>query len=74
MPRPLDELPPLLDELGAASPVIGDRLDDVDVAGLEKAPANDDDVVVVVVEVFAGATVLDVVEFVVEFRAAESLV
>ena len=70
MPRPLDELPPVVDEPGAATPDSADRPDDVDVVGLEKAPANDDDVVVVVVEVFAGATVLDVVEF----RVVDSLV
>ena len=74
IPRPPDELPPVPDEPGAATPAIGERLDDVDVVGLEKAPANDDDVVVVVAEVFAGATVLDVVEVVVEFRVMESLV
>ena len=71
MPRPPDELPPALDEPGAATPDSADRPDDVDVVGLEKAPANDDDVVVVVVEVFAGVSaVLDVIEF----KAVESLV
>jgi hypothetical protein len=69
IPRPLLELDPLLDEPGAATPDSVDRPDDVDVVGLERAPANDNDVVVVVVEPPAGATVLDVVEF----RAVESL-
>jgi hypothetical protein len=70
MPRPPDELPPVPDEPGAATPDSADRPDAVDVVGLERVPAAESDVVVVVVELFAGATVLDVVEF----RAVESLV
>ena len=59
-PRPLDEPPPWLDELGAATPEREEKLDDVDVVGLENAPPSETDEVVVVVDVFAGA-VLDVV-------------
>jgi hypothetical protein len=62
-PRPVVELPPLLDEPGAATPDSADRPDDEDCVGLDKAPTAENDVVVVVVEVFAGATVLVVVEF-----------
>ena len=68
-PRPVDELPPWLDELGAATPDREEKLDDVDVVGLENALPSDSDVVVVVVDVF-GVTALDVVEF----RTVESLV
>ena len=67
-PRPLDLLPPWLDELGAASPDRDEKLDDVDVVGLENAPPSETDEVVVVVEVFAGAVLV-----VVEFTTAESL-
>jgi hypothetical protein len=63
IPRPPVELPPLLDEPGAATPDSADRPDDEDCVGLDKAPTAESDVVVVVVEVFAGATVLVVVEF-----------
>jgi hypothetical protein len=68
IPRPLDELPPWLDELGAATPDREEKLDDVDVVGLENALPTDSDVVVVVVDVFAGA-----VPTVVEFTTVESL-
>jgi hypothetical protein len=63
IPRPPVEFPPLLDEPGAATPDSADRPDDEDCVGLDKAPTAESDVVVVVVEVFAGATVLVVVEF-----------
>jgi hypothetical protein len=62
IPRPPVELPPLLDEPEAATPDSADRPDDEDCVGLDKAPTAESDVVVVV-EVFAGATVLVVVEF-----------
>jgi hypothetical protein len=71
MPRPVDELPPVLDELGAANPDRDEKLDDVDVVGLDRLPASDSDVVVVVVlelDVFAGAVLV-----VVELTAVESL-
>jgi hypothetical protein len=67
-PRPLDLLPPWLDELGAATPDRDEKLDDVDVVGLENAPPSESDVVVVVVDVF-GITVSDV-----DFSTVESLV
>jgi hypothetical protein len=63
IPRPPVEFPPLLDEPGAATPESADRPDDEDCVGLDKAPTAESDVVVVVVEVIAGATVLVVVEF-----------
>jgi hypothetical protein len=63
IPRPPAELPPLLDEPGAATPDSADRPDDEDCVGLDKAPTAESDVVVVVVEVFAGVTVLVVAEF-----------
>ena len=70
IPRPLlGAFPPVVDERPAATPDSADRPDDVDVVGLERAPANESDVVEVV-EVFAGAVVLDVVVF----RVVESLV
>ena len=63
-PRPLVELPPVLDELGAATPPSADALDNVEELGLETAPASESDVVgvVVVVEDFVGATPLVVPE------------
>ena len=67
-PRPLDLLPPWLDELGAATPDRDEKLDDVDVVGLENALPSDSDVVVVVVDDFAGA-----VPVVVDFTPVESL-
>ena len=63
-PRPLVvELLPELDEPGAASPDNGVGLDEVKGVGLDAAPTNERDVVgaVVVVDVFAGATVFDAV-------------
>ena len=57
MPRPLVEVPPE-EELGAATADSGVGLDNVDEVGLETGPARESDVVVVVVEVGAGATVL----------------
>jgi hypothetical protein len=62
IPRPVDELlPPELDELGAATADSEPAVPDV---GLESAPASDSDVVgaVVLVEVFAGATAVELVE------------
>jgi hypothetical protein len=64
----VDELPPWLDELGAATPDRDEKLDDVDIVGLENALPSDSDVVVVVVDVFAGA-----VPVVVVFKPVESL-
>ena len=60
-----------LDELGTATPDRDDGPDNVEEAGLERAPANEKDVegVVVVIADFAGATVLDVAEL----RAVASL-
>jgi hypothetical protein len=63
IPLPPVELPPLLDEPGAATPESADRPDDEDCVGLKRVPTAESDVVVVVVEVFAGATVLVVGEF-----------
>ena len=64
-PRPLLEDAPVEeeDELAAARP---EMLDEVDEVGLDSVPTNDRDVVgtvAVVMEVFAGVMVLDVVEF-----------
>ncbi len=69
IPRPSVEFPPALDEPGTASPDNGP--DNVEEAGLDRAPANEKDVVgvVVVIDDFAGATVLDVAEL----RAVASL-
>jgi hypothetical protein len=61
MPRPLVELPPEMDEPAAAMPDNGDEVEDVVVVGLERAPASDSELVVVVVEVLVGVLVLDVV-------------
>ena len=57
------ELPPELDEPGAAIPESGVGLGDVKGVGLDTAPINESDVVgtVVVVDVFAGATAFDAV-------------
>lgn len=65
IPRPLVELPPELLEPDAATPDSGTAPEDVPDVGLESAPANDNEVAgaVVVVDVLAGATVLEVVEF-----------
>ena len=63
IPRPVDELPPPeLDELGAAT--ADSEPEAVPDVGLESAPASDSDVVgaVVLVEVFAGATAVELVE------------
>ena len=67
-PRPLDLLTPWLAELGAASPDRDEKLDDVDVVGLENAPPSETDEVVVVLDVFAGAVLV-----VVDFSTVESL-
>jgi hypothetical protein len=61
MPRPLvNALPPDVEELAAAMP---DSVDegDVDVVGLERAPANESELVVVVVELVVEVVVLGVV-------------
>jgi hypothetical protein len=65
IPRPPSELPPLLDDPGAATAEMGAELDESEVVGLE-TPANERDVAgaVVVVEVgFVGATAVVGVEF-----------
>ena len=64
IPRPLEEFPPALDEPGTATPDRDDGPDSVEEAGLDRAPASEPDVVgvVVVIDDFAGATVLDVAE------------
>jgi hypothetical protein len=64
IPRPLMEVPPALDEPGTATPDRDDGPDNVEEAGLDRAPAREKDVVGVVVAIddFAGATVLEVVE------------
>ena len=64
IPRPSMEFPPALDEPGAATPDRDDVPDNVEEAGLDRAPASEKDVVgvVVVIDDFAGATVLDVAE------------
>ena len=63
IPRPLVEVPPELDEPGTATPARDDVPDNVEEVGLDIAPASEKDVVdvVVVIDDFAGATVLDVV-------------
>jgi hypothetical protein len=62
MPRPLVELPPEMDEPAAAMPDNGDEVEEVVVVvGLERAPASERELVVVVVEVLVGVLVLDVV-------------
>jgi hypothetical protein len=65
IPRPLLEPPPPLEEPGAATPDRDEKPDDVGVIGLESAPATATDVVdvVVVIDDFVGATVLDAAEF-----------
>jgi hypothetical protein len=70
IPRPVDEPPPWLDELGAAIPDRDEKLDDLEVVGLENAAPSESEVVVVVVvvDVFAGAVLV-----VVEFTTVESL-
>ena len=63
MARPLVvDFPPEVDELEAATPARPDALDNVDVVGLESAPASESDVVgvVVVVDDFVGAIPLEV--------------
>jgi hypothetical protein len=62
-----------LDEPGAATPERGVEPDIVEEVGLERAPATEEDAVgvVVVMDDFAGATVLGVVA---EFRTVVSLV
>ena len=62
IPRPVDELPPPEDELGAA--IAESEPEDVPDVGLESAPASDSEVVgaVVVVDVFAGAMAVELVE------------
>ena len=60
-PRPLVELPPDVDEPAPAMPDKGDEVEDVVVVGLETAPASDNELAVVVVEVLVGVLVLDVV-------------
>ena len=61
IPRPLVDVPPNADEPGAAMPDNGDEVEDVVVVGLERAPASERELVVVVVEVVVGAMLLDVV-------------
>ena len=62
-PRPLVESTPALDEPDTATPDRGDGPDNVDEDGLDRAPASEKDVVdvVVVIDDFTGAMVLDVV-------------
>jgi len=64
IPRPSAEFPPALDEPGTATVDRDDGPDNVEEAGLDRAPASERDVVdvVVVIDDFAGATVLDVAE------------
>jgi hypothetical protein len=65
IPRPPLELPPLLDDPGAATAETGAGLEEPGVVGLATAPANERDVAgaVVVVDVgCAGATAVDAVE------------
>jgi hypothetical protein len=54
-----------LDEPGTATADTGGEPDAVEEVGLERAPATERDVagVVVVIDDFAGATLLDVAEF-----------
>ena len=65
IPRPLLEFPPLLDEPGTATLERADEPDNVEEVGLETAPTAEMDVVdvVVVMDDFTGATVVDVAEF-----------
>jgi len=65
IPRPLLEFPPPLDEPGTAIADTGEEPDAVEEVGLERAPATERDVagVVVVIDDFAGATLLDIAEF-----------
>jgi hypothetical protein len=64
IPRPLLEPPPPLDEPEAATPAREVVPDDVDEIGLERAAAASDVVdVVVVIDDFVGAMVLDVAKF-----------
>ena len=71
IPRPLVEFPPALDEPGTATADRDDAPDNVEEAGLDRAPASERDVVGVVVAIddFTGATVFDVAEL----RAVASL-
>ena len=64
IPRPLLEPPPPLEEPGAATPDREAVPDDVGEIGLERPPATARDVVdvVVVIDDFVGAIVLDVAE------------
>ena len=64
IPRPLVEFPPAFDEPGTATFDRDDGPDSGEEAGLERAPASETDVVgvVVVIDDFAGATVLEVAE------------
>ena len=63
IPRPLAEFPPALDEPDTATPARDDVPANVEEVGLDRAPASEkDDVdVVVVMDDFTGAMVLDVV-------------
>ena len=71
IPRPLVEFPLRWMNLAQLQPDRDDGPDNVEEAGLDRAPASERDVVGVVVVIvdFAGATVLDVVEL----RAVASL-
>ena len=64
IPRPSMEFPPALDEPGTATPDRDEGPDNVEEVGLDRAPASERDVVgvVVVIDDFAGAMVLDVAE------------
>ena len=63
IPRPFVEFPPALDEPGTATADRDDRPGNVEEVGLDRAPASEKDVVdvVVVIEDFAGALVLELV-------------
>ena len=63
IPRPLLEPLPPLEEPGTATPDREAEPEDVEEIGLERAPASEKDVVdvVVAIEDFAGAIVLEVV-------------
>ena len=71
IPRPFVEFPPALDEPGTATADRDDGPDNVEEVGLDRAPPSEKDVVdvVVVIDDFAGARVLDVAEL----RAVASL-
>ena len=71
IPRPFVEFPPSVDEPGTATADRDDDPDNVEEAGLDRAPASETDVVgvVVVIDDLAGATVLDGAEL----RAVASL-